>query len=95
MAEIEVRQLEAGETSQFEVTVREGGGESRHTVVVNESDAFRLAGGYRSKEEFVRECFAFLLEREPKESILGRFDVTEISRYFPEFETEIVRRAGD
>jgi hypothetical protein len=23
---------------------------------------------------------------EPKESILGRFDVTAISRYFPEFE---------
>jgi hypothetical protein len=32
--------------------------------------------------------FQFLLEREPKESILRRFDVTVISRYFPEFERE-------
>ena len=31
----------------------------------------------------------FLLDREPKESILGRFDVTVISRYFPEFEREL------
>jgi hypothetical protein len=26
-----------------------------------------------------------LLDQEPKESILWRFDVTAISRYFPEF----------
>jgi hypothetical protein len=30
-----------------------------------------------------------LLDREPKESILRRFDVTVISRYFPEFEQEL------
>ncbi len=33
--------------------------------------------------------FGFLLDREPKESILGRFDVTVIARYFPEFEREL------
>jgi hypothetical protein len=32
-----------------------------------------------------------LLDREPKESILRRFDVTEISRYFPEVEREMPR----
>ena len=31
------------------------------------------------------------LDREPKESILGRFDVTAILRYFPEFEREMPR----
>jgi len=36
-------------------------------------------------------AFRFLLDREPKESILGRFDVTAISRYFPEFEREMPR----
>ena len=30
-----------------------------------------------------------LLEREPKESILGRFDVSVIGRYFPDFESAI------
>jgi hypothetical protein len=34
---------------------------------------------------------AFLLDREPKESILGRFDAAVISRYFPEFERELPR----
>jgi hypothetical protein len=33
----------------------------------------------------------FLLDRKPKESILQRFDVTAISRYFPEFEREMPR----
>jgi hypothetical protein len=36
-------------------------------------------------------AFRFLLDREPKESILGRFEVTVISRYFPEFERELPR----
>jgi hypothetical protein len=38
-----------------------------------------------------RSAASFLLDREPKESILRRFDVTEISRYFPEFEREMPR----
>jgi hypothetical protein len=36
-------------------------------------------------------AFRFLLDREPKESILRRFNVTAISRYFPEFEREMPR----
>jgi hypothetical protein len=40
----------------------------------------------------VRKSFLFLLEREPKESILRSFDLTVISRYFPEYEREITRR---
>ena len=31
----------------------------------------------------------FLLEREDKNSILRRFDITQIYDYFPEFEKEI------
>ena len=40
----------------------------------------------------MRDCFAFLLEREPKESILRSFDVSVIGGYFPEFEREIAGR---
>jgi hypothetical protein len=39
----------------------------------------------------VRAAFAFLLDREPKEAILARFDVAVIARYFPEFERELPR----
>ena len=50
-----------------------------------------LAGGGCSPEECVRLSFEFLLARESKESILGRFDVTVIDRYFPEFREEFAR----
>jgi len=52
----------------------------------------RLTGGKMEPEELVRHSFEFLLEREPKESILGRFDLSVIGRYFPEFEREIKLR---
>ena len=42
-------------------------------------------------ERCLEAAFRFLLDREPKESILRRFDVTVISRYFPEFERELPR----
>ncbi len=93
MAEIDVEPISAGERSKFRVVVREGADQSTHEVTLSESDAFRLGSGYPSEEALVRESFQFLLEREPKEAILRRFDVSEISRYFPEFE-ERIRRPG-
>jgi hypothetical protein len=45
-------------------------------------------------ERLVRETFVFLLEREPRSSILTVFDLTVVARYFPEFEAEIARRLG-
>jgi len=52
----------------------------------------RLTGAKCPLEELVRRSFEFLLEREPKESILSEFDITVISRYFPGYEAEITRR---
>jgi hypothetical protein len=49
----------------------------------------RLTAGKHTPERCPEAAFRFLLDREPKESILRRFDVTEILRYFPEFEREI------
>jgi hypothetical protein len=43
-------------------------------------------------ERLVRETFEFLLERERVRSILTRFDLTTVSRYFPEYPAEIRRR---
>lgn len=91
MADIDVRSAGPGETSTFVVRVSEGGGQTEHEVTLSESDALNLAGGYPSKEAFIRACFQFMLEREPKESILRRFDVSVISRYFPDFEDRIRR----
>jgi hypothetical protein len=75
---------------QVAVVVREGGGETSHDVTLARDLLFRLSPK-ESPEAFVRRCFEFLLERETKESILRRFDVSVIGRYFPEFEKVIAR----
>ncbi len=83
---IDVEQCDDGEPMVFHVTVREGCGKTRHRVTMTRLDYQRLSGGRVSPAALVRAAFAFLLEREPKEAILARFDITVISRYFPEFE---------
>ena len=88
-ATIKVERVNA---NHFRVRVSEGGSESTHQVTLKEKDQARLAGSAAAPEELIRKSFEFLLERESKESILGRFDLTVISRYFPEYEREIKRR---
>ena len=78
--------------SRFEVTLDDDGTSTRHTVTVSSSDYERLGGAYATPEDFVRACFEFLLQREPKESILPSFDVVRIGDYFPEFERTIQGR---
>jgi hypothetical protein len=88
---IEVKQTGDGDPLEFEVVVREGNGESRHHVTMGKETFERLTAGRHTPERCVEAAFRFLLDREPKESILGRFDVTVIARYFPEFERELPR----
>ena len=88
MTEIEI---EGRGDVEYRVTVREAGGETRHRVTVPEADRERLAGD-AGAEELLEESFRFLLEREPKESILRSFEISVISRYFPEYPDEIRRR---
>jgi hypothetical protein len=91
---IEVRRTVDGDPLGFEVTVRDGRGESRHRVTMSREVCERLTAGRYTPEAVLEAAFRFLLDREPKESILGRFDVTVISRYFPEFERELPRYLG-
>lgn len=51
----------------------------------------RQAHGQLTPEKLVRKSFEFLLEREPKESILREFNLSVISKYFPEYEKEVIR----
>lgn len=91
-AKIEVEQIREGE---FQVRVIEGAGHTSHRFTVKPEDYQRLSGGKVAAEELVRRSFEFLLEHEPKESILGRFDLSVIARYFPNFEPEIKRRLSN
>jgi hypothetical protein len=88
---IEVGPIRDGDPLEFEVRVREGNGASRHHVTMAKRVADRLSGPRHTPVQCVEAAFRFLLDREPKESILPRFDVTIISRYFPEFEHELPR----
>lgn len=85
---IQVNRTSGHDPLEFEVVVTEGGGESRHQVSMGRDTCERLSGAH-SPEQCIEAAFRFLLDREPKESIMGRFDVTVISRYFPEFEQRL------
>ncbi len=71
------------------VTIGGPGTPTTHEVTVTTADLERLAPGAVSPEVLVRRSIAFLLAREPKASILGRFDLAVIGRYFPDYEREI------
>jgi hypothetical protein len=82
---IEVMRRPGDDPMTFDVVVSDAGGVTRHRVTMKAADFERLARG-ATPERCVEAAFRFLLDREPKESILRSFDVSMISRYFPEFE---------
>lgn len=93
MSEIEVRTVDVERlASRFGVRVTDDDGSAtEHDVSLSAADRERLDAGYPDPEAFIRACFMFLLEREPKGSILPSFDVSQIATYFPEFEATIRR----
>jgi len=74
---------------EFMVTVEERGTKTKHTVELDDGYYQDLTQGKITKEELIKKSFAFLLEREPKESILSRFNLKLINHYFPEFEGKV------
>jgi hypothetical protein len=88
---IEVRRVGDGGALNFEVVVREGKGETRHHVTMSEVESQQVTAGKHTPERCIEAAFRFLLDREPKESILARFDISVVSHYFPEFEQELPR----
>ncbi len=88
---IDVRCEPTGDAWTCFVTVSGGGSETHHAVTVSASDLARLAPDGEHPDDLVRRSFAFLLGREPKESILERFDLPVIGRYFPNYEAAITR----
>lgn len=88
---IKVERISEGDPLEFEVIVIVGNGETRHHVTLARDTCKRLTTGAHTPERCVEAAFRFLLDRESKESILRHFDITVISRYFPEFERELPR----
>jgi hypothetical protein len=78
-----------GPDGTFSVRTRHGKTETSHLVAVPSGFDEELGVSGVSGEELVRASFVFLLDREPATSILGKFSLDLISRYFPEYRTEI------
>ena len=78
------------------VRVRDDRSSSDHEVLVDEIDLPAALDGAETPdvERLVRATFEFLLEREPKESILRRFELPVVGRYFAEYPEDIARRVG-
>ena len=83
----------------FDVVVRDARGESRHRVTMQADEARRWARLGAEPARCVEAAMGFLLDREPKESILSAFDMGVVRRYFPEFDDVfpgyLARAAGD
>jgi hypothetical protein len=86
---IHVERTKAGDPFEFRVTVEEGTSQSRHIVTMRHATYEKLCAGRVDPQDCVRAAFAFLLDHEPKESILSSFDITVIGKYFPDFESQL------
>jgi hypothetical protein len=76
----------AAEALTFDGVVRDARGESRHRVTIEADEAARWAKLGAEPCACVEAAMRFLVDREPKESILSAFDMRVIRRYFPEFD---------
>ncbi len=76
------------------VTVGDDRAATTHEVGGTHDDLARLAPGGNA-ERLVEASFGFLLEREPREAILRRFELPVIGRYFPDYAGEIGARLQD
>ena len=82
--------VESSGASVYRVVVTQGRDATTHEVTVTPEDVARYAPG-STPQRLLEASFEFLLEREPASSILSRFALPVIERYFPEFPRVIGR----
>ena len=73
------------------VVVGDDAGATQHEVLVDRETLEDIAPT-ATPELLVAESFAFLLEREPRESIMREFELPIIGRFFADYPDEIRRR---
>jgi hypothetical protein len=86
--------LSARPEGDYDVIVDEEGQRITYRVTVPASLAREVGHPGVDPAELVRESFIFLLEREPANSILRRFNLEVIERFFPEYRAELASRLG-
>ena len=74
----------------FQVTVADRM-TTAHEVTVTDQSLSELTENKVTKEQLLEFSFNFLLDREPNSSILSKFDINVISKYFFEYKVEVKR----
>ncbi len=80
-----------GSIFTFDVIVRDLRGERRHRVTIDAAEAQRWKKLGAAPSRCVEAVMRFLLDREPKETIMSAFDMRVVRRYFPEFDEAFPR----
>jgi hypothetical protein len=86
---VNVRRIPGGLDLRFAVTISERSSSSNHEVTVSSATVAALRGDSDQPETLIEAAIRFLLDRERKESILARFDIAVIPRYFSDFESAL------
>ena len=74
--------------NKFEVTINNNF-TTKHTVILSDKYHKSLTEKKISKIKLLEKSFKFLLKRESNTLIMAYFELETISKYFPEYESEI------
>lgn len=83
------KKTEDGKTWEYAVLLGHESNELGFLVNIDREHWKYLTQERESPERLIKKCFRFLLKKQSKYSILRSFNIREIHRLFPEFETEI------
>ena len=79
---------------RYRVAIVDGEVSTDHEVRVPADLVDGLGLGDVDPERLVRESIEFLLEREPPTSIMSEFALSDIRRFFDDYDDEITARVG-
>ncbi len=83
---VHVEQTDSGDPMVFKVRIEGPTGTTTHRISMSQDTYQDLCEGLISPADCIDAAFRFLLDREPKESILASFDIRVINMYFSDFE---------
>ena len=87
MDKIDIREKKTNDGWDFQVTISVNG-TTVHQVKLGKK-YYEIINLGLTPNKLIKASFKFLLEREPKEMILSKFDLQIIANYFPNYEKEI------
>jgi hypothetical protein len=73
---------------KFEIEIK-AEQQSKHFVSLSDDTHLNLSSNKISKKDLIEFSFLFLLDREPNTAIFSKFELIDISKYFPEYLDEV------